>query len=30
LFARSGVSYGPDQPRTALEATRIKDPPLTA
>ena len=30
MFARSGVSYGPALPRNALEAKRIKDPPLTA
>jgi len=30
MFARSGVSYGPTLPRNALEAKRIKDPPLTA
>src|SRR5262249_37308383 len=30
MFARSGVAYGPVLPRNALEAKRIKDPPLTA
>jgi len=30
MFARSGVAYGPTVPRNALEAKRMKDPPLTA
>ncbi len=30
MFARSGVSYGPELPRNALEATQIQDPPFTA
>jgi glutamate-1-semialdehyde 2,1-aminomutase len=30
MYARSGISYGPDLPRNALEAKQIKDPPLTA
>ena len=30
MYARSGVSYAPALPRNALEAKRIKDPPMTA
>src|SRR5262249_13456513 len=30
LYARSGVAYGPELPRNAMEAKRIEDPPFTA